>query len=320
MYTSSAAQHLLSQSSFKVFASESSAFGVSTLKRRLAVAASVSHFLSPCSLREACHSRELAVRWKGSLPALRALGYYDGEDDDDDVYVKSFRPSRGSPQPRVGERSREPDSRASSDDSTSYPRGSTSAQGEQSGFKAGFRAERGGRGRGGRGGGRGGLSGGGSSDSRDSFPRSERGEGENVVSNRGNGGRGPWSNRGGRGAGRGRGSISRGTLLPLLKPFCMKECALNLHLLFKFCIKLKTPAFSFLGTNVVLGSMNSWLYLEISLRVEMLSCALTGHLNIIILMLEKDVRLIFTLPFKSIKFRLRPQVFLFMAPVEFSLE
>ncbi|KAG0619133.1 hypothetical protein M758_4G119800 [Ceratodon purpureus] len=213
MYTSSAAQHLLSpsfvhHSSLKVFASKSSASIPAALKRLACdtVPASVSHFVSPCSLREGNHSWVLGVRGKGGLLALRALGYNDG-DDDDDVYVKSFRPSRGSPQDRnergMGER------RSYNDGGDSYSRFSSDARegqggrgstSERSGFKAGFR--------GGRGGGRGGSS----SDRvapRDTFSRGERVEGEDVASSRGEG-RGEWGNRGGRSAAGGRGSSAAG--------------------------------------------------------------------------------------------------------------
>ena len=245
MYTSSAAQHLLSQSSFvhrlphssfKVSACKSSSSAPAALKRLAGgsvlahrACPSVSHFFPPCSLREGSQSLAVGERWKSSLPALRGGGYSEGADDDDDVYVRSFRPSRGSrsepverASSRVGERrnggdqSRDSYSRFSSDagegegSSRSYTRGSTSAQGERSGFKAGFRDERGSRpfsqGRGGRGGG--------SSDrvaTRESFARAERVEGEDVASSR-DGGRGQWNNRGGRGAGRGRGASARGAL------------------------------------------------------------------------------------------------------------
>jgi hypothetical protein len=212
MYTSSAAQHLRSQASFvhrlphsslKGFASKSSS-SVPAILNRDTVPALVSDFFPPCSLREAAQPRVAGASWKGNASALRALGYNAGDDDDDDdVYVRSFRPSRGSPdESRMGDRSRHNDGRDQGRDSASdagerrsYQRGSTSAQGERPGFRAEFR----------------GGSGGGSSDRRDSFPRGERAEGEDVASSR-SGGRGQWSNRGGRGVGRGRGSGSRGTL------------------------------------------------------------------------------------------------------------
>jgi len=102
MYTSNAAQHLLSQSphllphsSLKVFAFKSVS---ATLKPRLLVPhTSLSQLfsLSPSHLR--CTRTFLAVRALGSNEA--------NDEDEDDVYVKSFRPSRSSeqPSPRMGD-------------------------------------------------------------------------------------------------------------------------------------------------------------------------------------------------------------------------
>lgn len=183
MYTSTAAQHLVSQSahllphsSLKAFASKASSVPA-TLKPRLpgnnalthTTSTSVSQFFSPST----SHSR---VQWKRNLPPSRALGYNEANDnDDDDVYVKSFRQARGSPpqrndpvekfSPRMTARRRYNDSRDS-----------TSRQSDQLGFKPGFNDERPfEQSRGGRGG-------------RDMFPRAERVEREDVVASTTRGG------------------------------------------------------------------------------------------------------------------------------------
>lgn len=110
MYTATAAQHLLSKSSLAahlVVVPHSSLKLLAAKSAKLqALAHTSSQFLSFSSPSQS--------RWKNNLPAIQALAY---EDDDDDVYVNSYRrdspPAERSSAPRMGDRRRYDDSRSS---------------------------------------------------------------------------------------------------------------------------------------------------------------------------------------------------------------